>query len=163
MNKKSLFTTAWNLARKAAADLGTSVKSQFAAALKAAWAVAKAPVAEAVKFVAPRVDGAIRGGGSGGSAWVARVTGTHPKFHLDREFLDKDQEHVSRSRRSGWFTWVLDRPGYYEIRDVQYEAGVASIGRLDRGFLRVDQAGEVTRVTKDHVIAAMKALEAVAA
>ena len=45
------------------------------------------------------------------------------------------------------------------IRDVQYEAGVASIGRLDRGFLKVDEAGAMTRVSKDTVIAAMQALE----
>ena len=83
MDKKALFTSAWSLARKAAANLGTTVRAQFGAALKAAWAAAKAPVAAAVAFVAPRIDGAIRGGGSGGSAWVARVTGTHPlMFHL---------------------------------------------------------------------------------
>ena len=163
MDKRSLFTAAWALARKTALDLGTTVRAQFGAALRAAWAAAKAPVAAAVAFVAPRIDGAIRGGGSGGSAWVARVTGTDPRFHLARRFLDKDQEHVSRSGRSGWFTWVLREPGFYEIRDVQYEAGVASIGRLDRGFLRVDEAGAVTRVSKDTVIAAMQALEAAAA
>lgn len=160
MNKKQLFSAGWKLAREAAAAAGTSVRAQFGAALKAAWVAARTPAVEVIEFVPPRIDGAIRGGGSGGSAWVARVTGTHPQFHLARKFLEKDAEHVSKSRRSGWFTWILRQPGYNEIRDVQYEAGVASIGRLDRGFLRVDAAGEVTRVSKDAVIAAMQALEA---
>ena len=46
MDKKALFTSAWSLARKAAADLGTTVRAQFGAALKAAWAATKAPVVE---------------------------------------------------------------------------------------------------------------------
>lgn len=92
----------------------------------------------------------VRGGGSGGSAWVAKITGLHPDYVFEREFV-RSEDALSRSGRSGQIHFPIAEPGVYEYRGVQYEAGEATIGELDRGFLRVTRDG-VEEIRKDEVI-----------
>jgi hypothetical protein len=99
------------------------------------------------------IKGEVRGGGVGVGAWVARITGPHPKFGLDRSFV-KRRENLSGSRKSGSLSWSIVEPGYYELRGVQYGASEASIGDLDNGFIHVSDGGDVERVEKAQVIAA---------
>lgn len=100
----------------------------------------------------------VRGGGYGGSAWVAKITGPHPDYHLERRFVRSDREGLSRSGRSGQIRFPLTEPGYYEYRNVQHEAGEASIGDLDSGFLYVNDAGAVEKALyREDVIAALAA------
>jgi hypothetical protein len=60
----------------------------------------------------------VRGGGLGANAWVARITGPHTQFGVQREFIDADRD-LSSSGRSGTITWCLDNlDGVYEYRSV---------------------------------------------
>lgn len=157
MDKRTLMTTAWTIARDGAARFGGSVRSYIALALKAAWARIKDVIdmsTETTVRVLHTISGEIRGGGSGSGAWVARITGPDPKWKLAREFVER-AGHVSRSGRSGSFTWEITEPGFYELRGVQYAAGIASIGTLDSGFIKVGADGTVERVSKAAVIAAV--------
>lgn len=149
IDRSALLRRAWHLAREAATAANAAVRSHIGAGFRQAWAEAKA---SAVSFEPPVIAGEIRDGGSGASAWVARVVGTHEKFGLDRKFIDK-ASNVSRSGRSGYFKWTLDRPGVYELRGIQYKAGEATIGQLDNGFISVDAGGAMTRITKAEALA----------
>lgn len=125
-------------------------------------ALAAAAAAKAAADAAPvlhRIEGAIRGGGSGGSAWVAEIVGTHPTFKLERAFVEV-KGNVSRSGRSGNLYWDIKQAGVYELRGVQYESDRATIGRLDSGFIRVAADGTTTRITKEAAIQAAEAIEA---
>lgn len=55
------------------------------------------------------ISSQVRGGGIGRRAYAAIITGPHPKFHLDREFLDADRQ-LSGSGRSSVITWETDAP-----------------------------------------------------
>jgi len=58
----------------------------------------------------------VRGGGLGTDAWVARITGPHAKFGVEREFI-KAERDLSGSGRSGMITWDLEnQDGVYEYR-----------------------------------------------
>lgn len=146
MTKSELFSAA-HAAAKTATDI--SYRAAFSAALRAAYAARRTPT-----FTAPVIAGCIRGGSSGSHAWVARITGRDNRYGLARAFIRADG-HISRSGRSGSFAWTLPAPGFYEIRDVQHDAGSASIGRLDSGFIRVAADGSMARVGKAAVLAAL--------
>lgn len=83
----------------------------------------------------------IRGGGYGAGAWVARITGSHPRYHLERDFLARDWSHASRSRRSGLLQFPLVGPGVYEYREFCV-GSTAKNWRAD-GFFHIDHAGQV--------------------
>ena len=57
----------------------------------------------------------VRGGGSGANAFVARITGTHPDFHFEREFTDVER-NLSRSGASGSSSFAYEGDGLYEYR-----------------------------------------------
>jgi hypothetical protein len=90
----------------------------------------------------------VRGGGLGSGAWVARITGTHEKYGVEREFMDA-KRHLSGSGRSGDIDWELDGDGIYEFRDVCTDSR-----RTESGFFLVSE-GRVARldVTRKKVAA----------
>lgn len=81
----------------------------------------------------------VRNGGDGAGGWLARVTGTHPKFRLAREFLDAHR-NLSRSGRSGTVSWDITDPGLYSY-------GRFCGGRAETGGLFVTDGTEVAEVT----------------
>lgn len=81
----------------------------------------------------------VRGRGLGGSAWVAKITGTHPKFNFERAFIDARKD-LSRSGLSGTMDWNLDGDGVYE-----YRGFAASSNSVASGFVRVE-GGEVEEI-----------------
>jgi hypothetical protein len=93
----------------------------------------------------------IRGGGSGGGAWVAKITGTDPKFGYAREFIRKNPQ-LSGSGRSGYIDFPIVDPGVYEIRNVQLEKGEASIGNLWSAFIQVTPDGSYEEVNKSNIL-----------
>lgn len=46
----------------------------------------------------------VRGGGYGGGAWIAKITGLDPTHGLRRQFCRKDKSGLSGSGRSGTIT-----------------------------------------------------------
>lgn len=53
---------------------------------------------------------------NGGKGWLARVTGTDPKFGLAREFVRAVERHSSRSGATGTSAYILG-DGLYESSD----------------------------------------------
>ncbi len=101
------------------------------------------------------ITSTVRGGGSGSSAWAARITGVGGAYGLQREWCYK-QKNLSRSGRSGTIEFEISQPGIYEYGKVQHHSGRASIGDLDHGFIRVDADGSVSEIDRDEVIAELR-------
>lgn len=89
----------------------------------------------------------VRGGGYGGSAWIAKITGPDPKYGLARDFVQSER-NVSRSGKSGTVRFSIYEPGIYEVRSVQLPAGQATIGQLWNGFIEVNPDGSYKNVSK---------------
>lgn len=49
----------------------------------------------------------------GGTPWIARIIGTHPKWRINRHFLPV-QRSMSRSGRTGYASIRVTTPGLYE-------------------------------------------------
>lgn len=49
----------------------------------------------------------------GGTPWIARIIGTHPKWRINRHFLPV-QRSMSRSGRTGYASIQVTTPGLYE-------------------------------------------------
>lgn len=129
----NVMTRAWEIARFGQKRFGGSVKEYFAQALVIAWAQAKAPAA--VEWELPADTRKSR-------TWMARITGTHPVYKLDRKFINPDGEDKYGDK-------LFDlKPGYYE----------ANNGKR-RYFIQVAN-GEATIVEQHVVMTAVAATEA---
>jgi hypothetical protein len=71
-------------------------------------------------------------------AYVARITGTHPKYRLEREFCYKRDVTHSRSNvyRDLEFAVRLEEGAVYQYRGMD-----ASSGKSTDGFWRVEEGG----------------------
>lgn len=83
------------------------------------------------------------GGARGGKAWFARITGTHPKWGVAREFLDADRSELSHSGASGVLRWYITEPGLYEFCDFAQSSTISA-----RGFVMIRDDGGVWEITR---------------
>lgn len=88
----------------------------------------------------------VRGGGFGNQAWIARITGTDPKFGMAREFCQKDTSGLSGSRKSGLITFDVTEPGVYEFRG--FCVGSTSRNWEWSGFVNIHADGTVEEISK---------------
>lgn len=75
--------------------------------------------------------------------WVARITGHHPQYKYEREFLrgKKDYTHANSKGSRGVFVYYLLESGLvYEVKK-----------RSDRFFCIVNDDGDIIKVTKGYV------------
>jgi len=103
-----------------------------------------------------RIRSEIRGGGQvGASAWVARITGSCPRFRLNREFVRKER-HASGSGRSGHIDFEIELPGVYELRGVgTNESSISRQARHGGGentFIEITPDGEVIELSRAAVL-----------
>ena len=94
---------AWEIARQGAEKFGGNAKEYFAEALRMAWAEVKKP-----KFVAVSVNYGWK------SCYVAKIVGTHPKWKLNRQFLEADEKKRSYSGKTGHNVYYIGENGIYE-------------------------------------------------
>jgi len=87
----------------------------------------------------------VRGGGYGSDAWLAKITGTDPRYHFRREFCTEDTSRLSGSGRSGVIMWQLAGPGLYEYR--RFCVGSTAGNWQASGFVLIHPDGGVERVT----------------
>jgi hypothetical protein len=76
--------------------------------------------------------------------WVAQITGVHPKYKYERQFLrgKKDYTHANRKGSRGVFVYYLLESGnVYEVKK----------SSKCRFFCIVDDEGDVVEVDKDYV------------
>ena len=100
----------------------------------------------------------VRGGGYGGSAWIAQITGTDPKFGLKREFCKKDKRGLSGSGRSGTITFDVTSPGVYEFRG--FCVGSTARNWEWSGYIELRADAEPRELSKGEVVAMFAAQEA---
>lgn len=98
--------------------------------------------------IAPGLGGAAFGCKNPRKPWVAEIIGYHGKYGFERTFLSSKRNY-SRANSSGsrgvelWF--VLESGKVYEVKAPQ------SWRSVDRYFCRVDDDGDIIRMSKDEV------------
>lgn len=78
---RNVMVRAWEIAGAAVKRFGGTVREYFTQALAMAWAEAKAPKCAEVELAADTRKF---------RTWIAKITGTHPVYKLDRKFLNQD-------------------------------------------------------------------------
>ena len=86
------------------------------------------------------------GDGGGRRAYLARITGPHPVYKLQREFVDPE------SCKGRWKHYRFSGDGIYE------EVGYSAKGNKHERFIRLE-GGVVTELTKEDVLALFNAPE----
>lgn len=54
---------------------------------------------------------------SGGKEWVAKITGKHPQYKFEREFLTADDREWSRTGKTGWTYYEVEEGEIYEVNE----------------------------------------------
>lgn len=106
---------------------------------------------------AQRAQTRVRGGGFGANAWLARITGTDPRYTFRRAFLQPDRSGLSGSGRSGAITWEVPSPGLYEWR--AFCVGSTTRNWRSDGFCRIDPDGTVARLDRDAALTDARILD----
>lgn len=99
MTKREIMVRAHEIAKTLEGDY----IARMSEALRMAWEEARAP--KFVKFVI---------GISKGTAYVARITGRHPKYKFAREFIPATKKNRSWSGKNGTNTYYITENGIYE-------------------------------------------------
>lgn len=94
---------AWEIAREGQERFGGKVSEYFAIALKMAWEEAK----ETKTIKVTTMHGYHK-------SYVARITGKHPKYKLNRQFLKADERERSYSGKTGYDFFYISENGVYE-------------------------------------------------
>lgn len=124
---KTVMNKAWEIAKAAVVKFGGRVKEYFAAALKQAWIEAKNV----------KTSFSLRADKKGQRTWIAKVTGTHPTYKLQREFLTTNETDWLGNKlfelENGYYSYdsAKDR-GYIKVEngswvDVSYHEVLASV------------------------------------
>lgn len=120
---KQVMVKAWEIAKKGQKKFGGKVKEYFAIALKMAWALVK----KQVKRFVTSLD-------FGRNYWIAEITGTHPQYKLNREFLTEnyieDGERVYKLKDGLYHGKFTGRAHYFVVKNgeayqVEYEEAYA--------------------------------------
>lgn len=107
---KNVMVRAWEIAKEGQKNFGGKVSEYFAKALKMAWAETR---------IAKLTTSA---GSRNHKSWVAKITGTHPRWKFDREFVKEDDYNMSEK----YFTL---NNGIYNVCD----AGEKSFIKVENG------------------------------
>ena len=99
MTKREIMVRAHEIAKTLEGDY----IARMSEALRMAWAEARRP--KFVKFVV---------GISRGTAYVARITGLHPRYKFDREFVRPMEKNRSWSGKNGTNIYYITEDGIYE-------------------------------------------------
>jgi len=78
---KNVMVRAWEIARAAVIKFGGKVREYLAAALRQVWLEVKTPAK--VEWELPADTRKFR-------TWMARITGIHPVYKLERKFINQD-------------------------------------------------------------------------
>jgi|SRR5690625_258389 len=119
MNKK-VMVRAWEIAREGQSKFGGSVVEYLSESLKIAWAEQSQEEAKVYEATLPINNDRL---------WIAEITGTHPRFKLDRQFLND---------------YYLSDNGYYKVFDLT--DGLYALKGSNRGgqtFIRVTNGDAV--------------------
>nr|WP_150959376.1 hypothetical protein [Aneurinibacillus sp. XH2] len=106
---KKVMVRAWEIAKAAVVKHGGKAVEYIAGALKMAWAEVKGEIKKATAAIIKTSSGS-----RNHKSWVAEITGKHPKFKFNREFLEVYNEISSLF---GGKEWKLLEGKVYEVCD----------------------------------------------
>lgn len=109
---KNVMVRAWEIAKDGQNKFGGKVSEYLSVALKMAWAEVK------------KAELTTTAGSRNHKSWVAKITGTHPRFKFNREFVKEDDYNMSEK----YFT--LDN-GIYNVCD----AGEKTFIQVENGSI----------------------------
>ncbi|MBN6205043.1 hypothetical protein JYK21_01150 [Ralstonia pickettii] len=122
---KNVMKRAWKIAKEGQSKFGGKVIEYFAVALKMAWAEVKAPKTVKIKTTF---------GSKRNKSWVAEITGSHPKWKLNREFVSAVEENE-------WSGKIFElNNGIYEVCD----AGDREFIKIETGEIEYLEYADVT-------------------
>jgi hypothetical protein len=58
-----------------------------------------------------------------GKTWLARITGVGGRYGVDRDFVNSVSKDLSKSGKTGTFTYVLDTDGIYQSNEGRKRLG----------------------------------------
>lgn len=128
---KKVMVRAWEIAKAAVVKHGGKAVEYIAGALKMAWAEVKGEIKKVTSVILKTSSGS-----RNHKSWVAEITGKHPKFKFNREFLEVYNEISSLF---GGKEWKLLEGKVYEVCDGGY-----------RRFVKVE-SGEVAEISSYQV------------
>lgn len=99
-------------------------------------------------YVMPGLGTATFGKGPGPSSWVAEITGEHPRFKLDRQFLKAKKDYScanSKGSRGVFAVYILESGKYYDIKEQK------SWKNSRRYYAKVNDDGDVVEVGDEEV------------
>lgn len=103
---KNVMTRAWEIAKEGQRKFGGKVKEYFAQALRIAWAEIKKGVRKMESVMLKTLTGS-----RNHKTWVAEITGTHPTYKYQREFIEEwDNDGANKF-------WKLYNGKVYEVCD----------------------------------------------
>lgn len=104
MNKAQIMKRAHQIAR----ELEGHYHARLVMALRQAWAEARQPKTVVIS---------VNHQPSGGKEWVAEITGRHPKYNFNREFLRPVERRWSSSGKTGRTLFELEEGKVYEVNE----------------------------------------------
>jgi len=120
--KKQIMKRAWEIAKQGQNKFGGKVSEYLSAALKMAWE-------ESRKVTLTTTPGSRKH-----KSWIAEIAGTHPKWKLDRKFIDAVDENMMDK------TFELENGKVYEVCD----AGDREFIQVANGEIEYLEYAEVT-------------------
>lgn len=85
---------------------------------------------------------------SGGKEWVAKITGKHPQYKFEREFLTADDREWSSTGKTGWTYYEVEEGEIYEVNEPWH----------GRYFIVVEN-GEIKEIHTEEVLRMVEAME----
>ena len=107
MNKAQIMKRAHELAK----GFEGHYHARLSLALRMAWAEAKVASQPKTTIIS------VKHQPSGGKEWVAEITGRHPKFKFEREFLIPVERRWSSSGKTGRTLFELEEGRIYEVNE----------------------------------------------
>lgn len=95
---RNVMTRAWEIAKEGQNKFGGKVSEYLSEALKMAWAETKT------------VEFTTTSGSKKHKSWIAEITGTHPQYKLNREFINPVEENDYAGK-----TFELENGKVYEV------------------------------------------------
>ena len=122
---KNIMKRAWEIAKEGQNKFGGKVSEYLFAALKMAWTEANAPKKATVNTTF---------GSKRNKSWIAEITGSHPRWKFNREFVSAVEENE-------WSGKVFElENGIYEVCD----AGDREFVKVENGEIEYLEYAEVT-------------------
>jgi len=68
--------------------------------------------------------------------WLAQITGTSKTYGFEQAFVRATERDMSRSGRTGTYTWEIDEPGLYRVGGTKEDNALLMLWRNKEGQIK---------------------------